>query len=361
MSSHLRCFNLHHVRNYASDPERRRRAREEVRASGCKAAPNAARMLGLALVVVVSPLSQQVRANQAATNKPRLNKPRLSWKQRLTDWDICKNSTMVSQYWGFMAYEHVQRVNQMGVLGDIVEVGVWRGGLSCYMARAQIASAAPEQAPSLSRRQWLFDTFQGMPAPGDGDDAKSITMFESIQHEQAALQRGGGALPTRLGMRGRMSAFDNVDNGKWCYGSLEDVQLTMARSGARAESLRFVKGKAEETLVAHAELPQAVALLRLDTDFYASTMAELQELWPRLSPGGWLYVDDYYVWGGAKKAVDDWLAQHRGWTHQAHIMGAFDDLNRTSPTGDPHNKRFQLLKSNPYTEERPFSDAYLSI
>ena len=60
-------------------------------------------------------------------------------------------------------------------------------------------------------------------------------------------------------------------------------------------------------------------MLRLDTDWYESMAAELELLWPRLQPGGLLYVDDYFTWGGARKAVQEWLAKH-GWTQHAKSL-----------------------------------------
>jgi hypothetical protein len=62
----------------------------------------------------------------------------------------------------------------------------------------------------------------------------------------------------------------------------------------------------EETLPTH--VPERIALLRLDTDWYESTHHELVHLFPLLSPGGILIVDDYGHWAGARKAVDDYLA-----------------------------------------------------
>jgi hypothetical protein len=71
----------------------------------------------------------------------------------------------------------------------------------------------------------------------------------------------------------------------------------------------FIKGKVEETIPEQA--PAQIALLRLDTDWYESTYHELVHLYPRLSPGGILIIDDYGHWAGARKAVDEYFAEHR--------------------------------------------------
>jgi hypothetical protein len=70
--------------------------------------------------------------------------------------------------------------------------------------------------------------------------------------------------------------------------------------------VRFVKGKVEDTIPG--TLPGAIALLRLDTDWYESTRHELEHLWELLLPGGVLIVDDYGHWAGARDAVDEFFA-----------------------------------------------------
>ena len=81
----------------------------------------------------------------------------------------------------------------------------------------------------------------------------------------------------------------------------------MLSTGYPAERVHFVKGTVEETLPGQA--PDALALLRLDTDWYESTRHELEHLYPRLSPGGVLMLDDYGYWEGAREAVDEFLEQ----------------------------------------------------
>jgi predicted O-methyltransferase YrrM len=72
-------------------------------------------------------------------------------------------------------------------------------------------------------------------------------------------------------------------------------------------SVRFVEGDVVQSLKIESNLPESISVLRLDTDWYESTRAELEVLYPRLSPGGVLIIDDYGHWGGAKKAVDEYF------------------------------------------------------
>jgi O-methyltransferase len=70
--------------------------------------------------------------------------------------------------------------------------------------------------------------------------------------------------------------------------------------------VHFVRGLIEETIPDLA--PRRIAILRLDTDWYASTRHEVEHLYPRLAPGGVLMIDDYGWWDGARRAVDEWIA-----------------------------------------------------
>jgi hypothetical protein len=91
--------------------------------------------------------------------------------------------------------------------------------------------------------------------------------------------------------------------------------------GYPKEKLHYVQGKVEDTIPGAA--PGQIALLRLDTDWYESTHHELIHLYPRLSAGGVLIVDDYGHWQGSRRAVDEWIAQ----------TGARILLNRIDYTG----------------------------
>lgn len=168
----------------------------------------------------------------------------------------------------------VRTIEKAGVPGDIVECGIWKGG-HLMIAR--------KLAPT--RRCWGYDTFTGMTKPTDDDR-------------------------NRAGYRAR----DKWDHKKkighaWCGGApLETVRQSFAAEGLADDDLvRFVAGDVAKTLRDPANLPETIALLRLDTDWYESTKIELEVLYPRLQPGGILIVDDYGHWLGAQKAVDEYF------------------------------------------------------
>jgi O-methyltransferase len=172
-----------------------------------------------------------------------------------------------------------------GVPGDFAECGVWRGG-------SVLAMILTLQELGVSDRDvHLFDTFEGMTAPTDADTSPLDPPAAETWKE--AEESGEKAWSFMFG--------DQVFNE-------DDVRETVLGTGYPAERVHFVKGPVEETLPAQA--PERLALLRLDTDWYESTKAEMDHLYPRLSPGGVLIVDDYGHWEGARRAVEEHFDAH---------------------------------------------------
>lgn len=171
----------------------------------------------------------------------------------------------------------VKHVVQQRVPGDIVECGVWRGG--CMMAAALTLRSLDE----TGRRLYLYDTFEGMPPPEARDRS----------HDgQQAEQQLAEATP---------------QTGVWCYADEADVRRNLRDTGYPEDNVVFVAGNVEATIPG--VLPDRIALLRLDTDWYQSTCHELQHLYPQLQHGGVLIIDDYGHWEGARQAVDEYIAR----------------------------------------------------
>jgi len=168
---------------------------------------------------------------------------------------------------------------QAGIEGDFVECGVWRGGNS-------IAAKLTFENYGSDKKVWLFDTFTGMTPPTEHD----TTRFS----EKSAAERFVEA-QTR-------------EHNDWCFASLEDVQANFKAAGTNMGGVRFVAGDVMKTLADGSNLPEALSVLRLDTDFYDSTKAELETLYPRLSIGGSLLIDDFGHWDGARRAVEEYVA-----------------------------------------------------
>jgi O-methyltransferase len=168
--------------------------------------------------------------------------------------------TMVGCRRGRTLFRLAAEVERMKVPGTLVDCGVWNGG-----STALLAAAAP------SRQVWAFDSFEGLPKPGqeDGDEAPP---YEAS-----------------------------------CLGREENVRAAFRRF-ARPDQLRIVKGWFDATLPAHAATVAPIAVLHADGDWYASIMVTLESLYDSISPGGYVVVDDYSSWSGARRAVDDFRA-----------------------------------------------------
>jgi len=166
--------------------------------------------------------------------------------------------------------------------GAFVECGVAKGGSTMAMAYTLLELGASD------RELYLYDTFEGMPEPEDVD-------------------RGRFGEPAAKSWRKRR---DEAGHSTWINHGLDEVRANLALTGYPDARLHFVKGKVEETLPGAA--PEgAIAILRLDTDWYASTRAELDYLYPKLVRGGIVIIDDYFRWQGARKAVDEYVEEHR--------------------------------------------------
>ena len=170
------------------------------------------------------------------------------------------------------AVTHVVRNN---IPGDIAECGVWRGGSMVAIARTLLALG------DTSRRLYLYDTFEGMTEPSDRD--------QDFAGQPAA------ALLDR----------DSPGTGVWASASMEEVKANLLATGYPADQILLVKGRVEDTIPA--TMPKALALLRLDTDWYESTRHELTHLYPILSRFGLLIIDDYGHWHGAREATDEFV------------------------------------------------------
>lgn len=175
----------------------------------------------------------------------------------------------------------VEYIARYDIPGDIVESGCWMGGSSMAAARTLVRTGAAE-----GRSVYMYDTFEGIPAPGPEDaliGSDHEAMAEWWQRENA-----------------------DKSSPAWLDAPIESVRANMVSTGFPADRLHLIKGLVEETIPATA--PDQIALLRLDTDWYASTKVEMEVLFPRLAPGGILIVDDYAFTEGSRKAVDEYLA-----------------------------------------------------
>ena len=198
-------------------------------------------------------------------------------------FEACDPYTMTSIERMYGLYLAVRHVVENDGPGDIVECGVWMGG-------STMGAAMTLDLMGDTRRQLnLYDTFEGMTAPTDMD----------VDHT-------GAHAKDFLDPDEKIDGASNV----WAYASLEMVRQNLDRTGFPPDRFHLVKGKVEETIPA--DMPAVISLLRLDTDWYESTAHELKYLYPVLSSGGVLIIDDYGHWRGSREATDEYFTEHGG-------------------------------------------------
>ena len=205
-----------------------------------------------------------------------------------------KPYTMTSSERLWSLLNAVRHVVNDDVPGDFVECGVWRGGSVMAMAE-ELA-----RLRVLDRRIWLYDTFSGMTPPTSRD-----------------VEASTGT--TAAEMLNATSAVDG--NNVWCIAGRADVESNVRSTGYPFEQFRFVEG--DVCLTLQREVPDSIAILRLDTDWYESTKASLETLYPKLAVGGVCILDDYGHWQGARAAVDEYFALrgHRPYMHMIDYSG----------------------------------------
>ena len=169
-----------------------------------------------------------------------------------------------------------KEILRTNIPGDFVECGVWMGGSAGLMA-----VALERFDIGKPRMLHLFDSFEGLPAPGEKDGNKAAGYWmNSANSEFLTTQR--------------------------CVAGAATVcSLLHERLGFSVERVVIHKGWFQDTLPGLGPEPQCIAVLRLDGDWYESTKICLEHLYERVSRGGVILLDDYYCWEGCRKATDE--------------------------------------------------------
>ena len=175
--------------------------------------------------------------------------------------------------------EAVKYVIANNIAGDLVECGVWKGGSCMLIARTLL------EYDQNDRLLWLYDTFEGMTLPTNEDIEKETGI------------KGGDLLE---------NIEKNTDKyNMWAYAPEDIVRKNMESTKYPSDKIKYIRGKVEDTL--NETKPESIALLRLDTDWYESTKAEMDALYPLIAKGGVLIIDDYGHFQGARKAIDEYF------------------------------------------------------
>lgn len=187
-------------------------------------------------------------------------------------YEACHPYTMTSKERMYALYNALLYLEGNAIDGDLVECGVWKGG------SVMLCALTLQLLGNTSRRIYLYDTFEGMSEPTDRD-------VDLVGQRAADL----------LAAAPRSAPI-------WAVSPRSEVEANLAKTGMASDRFVLIEGKVEETIPAiH---PDQIALLRLDTDWYESTLHELTHLFPLLSGNGILIIDDYGHHRGAKEATD---------------------------------------------------------
>jgi O-methyltransferase len=163
-----------------------------------------------------------------------------------------------------------------GIPGAFVECGVAQGGCSALMAMTA-------RTDKSARMMWLFDSFQGLPSPTEDD------------YDQDRKWTGKHIRPLNRGS---------------CLGTKSQVEsLLFSKFELDRESIFLVEGWFQETLPAYKDRVGQISLLRIDGDWYESTICCLRHLYGNVAPGGYFIIDDYGVCYGCKKAVHEFFEE----------------------------------------------------
>jgi len=163
--------------------------------------------------------------------------------------------------------EAAETVIAENIPGAMVETGVWRGG-ACIMMKAVMS------AYGVSRPLYVCDSFAGLPKLTEGPDAVLT-----------------------------------LDENPLLSAPVEDVRSHFERLDLLDDDVHFVKGWFEDTMPELARSgPEAIAVLRLDGDYYHSTMVVLENLYDKVSPGGFVIIDDYHAYEQCAQAVNEYRA-----------------------------------------------------
>jgi len=155
---------------------------------------------------------------------------------------------------------------------SVIECGTWKGGMSAGMI----------EVGGSDRTYYFFDSFEGLP-PAQEIDGESAIEWQSKKHSP--------------------EYFDN------CTAAIDDFWRAVDRSGCDRGKIHPVKGFFQESLPSF-ESPQ-IAILRLDGDWYESTMVCLEKFWDFVVPGGIILIDDYGTWDGCTRAIHDFLSSRK--------------------------------------------------
>ena len=170
--------------------------------------------------------------------------------------------------------------------GSIIECGVYTGDFEYVWIQELMKH-------NSVRDIYLFDTFRGLVKPSEHDyTCEDAVLFK--QNNKELIDEWNSLI------------IDNKTN-KMCYCPLDYVKNRLNNTGYDQTKIHYIVGDVMETLQNKENIPDKIAILRLDTDWYESSKFELEALYNNVVSGGVIIFDDYYHWNGQRKATDEYF------------------------------------------------------
>lgn len=185
------------------------------------------------------------------------------------------------------AIEYILKYN---IPGALVECGVDKGAQPLSWIDTLL------KYNCVDRDIYLYDTFAGMTEPTTED----YSVKDSLMYHCSPIQ-----------VYNEWKNQQRDTHNEWCYGSLDEVKNTLYHRPYPKDKIHFIKGDVLETLKDSSKLPNEIALLRMDTDWYESSKMEMDILYPKVVNKGVVIMDDYFHWNGQRKATDEYLMNHQ--------------------------------------------------
>jgi hypothetical protein len=180
----------------------------------------------------------------------------------------------------------IKYILKNNIEGVIVECGVDSGNFEYIWINELMQN-------NVFRDIYLYDTFGGLVKPSEYDyTCDNAVLFKMNKDEVYRLWES--------------NIINDKTNG-WCYTPLEIVQNRLNSTGYPQSKLHYVVGDVMETLKDKTKIPEKIAILRLDTDWYESSKYELEQMYDNVVVGGVIIFDDYYHWDGQRRATDEFF------------------------------------------------------
>jgi O-methyltransferase len=190
---------------------------------------------------------------------------------------LIKSYSMVGRSGLSATYDIADKIEKNNIDGCFVECGVARGGCSALMALVANENKS-------NRKVWLFDSFEGLPEHTIEDEYKEPIIDKPKDKHDSLVSPG------------------------YCLGTYDEVEkLLFSKLSLNKNNVFMVKGWFQDTLPNYKDKIGAIAILRIDADWYESTKCCLENLYDNVITGGYIIIDDYGTHIGCKKATDELL------------------------------------------------------